>query len=205
MKNVRNTIWKRFGSILNSFLMLRMSAKLHKSVNVNQMKRIAGSFVFAMAVGAMVISCTSQNEKEQSTQNQEAFTAADIHLGEHMRDIQYYTLKLGLSLQHKNGPLAQFYLDEVEEAYQELSDKSIVEEGIDISALLHQLLEPGLKAVDSVLLQNDTSRFIPVYHALIEKCNSCHREAKHEFIVIQMPEENFNGQDFRLPSAGNAR
>ena len=89
-------------------------------------------------------------------------------------------------------------LHEVEEAYGEIADKSIADEGIDISALLHQLLEPGLKSVDSVLMHNDTARFIPVYQSLVQHCNSCHRETKHEFIVIQMPEGNFNGQDFNV-------
>ncbi len=171
---------------------------MHESVNEEQMKKVARCLVFAIAIGTMVISCSPQIEKEQAAAKQQTFTAADIHLGEHMRDIQYYTLKLGLSLQHKNGPLAQFYLHEVEEAYGEIADKSIADEGIDISALLHQLLEPGLKSVDSVLMHNDTARFIPVYQSLVQHCNSCHRETKHEFIVIQMPEGNFNGQDFNV-------
>ena len=141
-------------------------------------------------------SCAGDEQSAATNESTKIFTAAEVHLGEHMRDIQYYTLKLGLSLQHRNQPLANFYVHEVDEAYEELADKKIEDDGIDISALLNELLDPKLKQLQLVIEKKDTEQFIPAYQALIQTCNSCHREAKHEFIVIEMPQQDYNGQSF---------
>lgn len=161
------------------------------------MKKRVGILMCALAIVAIIFSCSYEGDNKQPPALN-VFTAADIHLGEHMRDIQYYTLKLGLSVQQKNAPLAQFYLHEVNEVYDELNGKQISDAGIDISGLLRKLFQPGLKSMDSVLTQNDTARFIPVYTVLIAKCNSCHKAANHPYLVIQMPVGNFNGQDFNV-------
>lgn len=161
------------------------------------MKKITG-LLLAVIVGiaGFEYSCTNDQQTKIADESTKTLTAADVHLGAHMRDIQYNTLKLGISLQHQNQPLASFYVHEVEEAYAELADKKIEEEGIDISTLLNQLLDPKLKELQSVIEKNDTAQFITAYQTLIQTCNSCHREAKHAFIVIEMPKQDYNGQNF---------
>lgn len=154
-------------------------------------------FLMCLLVIDLLMNACTGGQKQASIVENEPTQPADTHLGEHMRDIQYYTLKLGLAMQNKNAPLANFYLHEVNEAYEDLDEKNIINDGLDISGLLQELLLPALKMVDTVIVQNDTAQFVPVYHALLEKCNSCHRETKHEFIVIEMPSQSYNGQDFR--------
>ncbi len=146
----------------------------------------------AISVLNIGISCTNAPEKKVA----KSLSASEAHLGEHMGQMQYYVVKLGLALQHKNQPLANFYAGEVNETYEEMRSLNIVDDSIPISRLLNQLLSPVLQNVTSVISQNDTAQFLSQYQALIETCNSCHKETGRPFIVVQAPHEEYNGQDF---------
>jgi len=147
-------------------------------------------------IALLHISCNNTQHTSSNEDSTKVLTISEVHLGEHMRDIQYYTLKLGLSLQYGNQPLTNFYIDEVMEAYEEIVVIKIEDEGIDISALLNQLLEPQLQQLKTVIEQNDTGQFIHSYQMLIQTCNTCHNNTKHEFIKIEVPKQDYNGQNF---------
>src|SRR4030095_17842 len=129
-----------------------------------------------LAAFLIIYSCTNDRQSNGENATSGTISASEAHLGEHMRDLQYYTLKLGLSLQHHNQPLAAFYIGEVKEAYDDIADKKIEDEGIHITALIQQLLKPQLKEMQSVIEKNDSAAFLPSYHMLIQTCNNCHHD-----------------------------
>lgn len=128
---------------------------------------------------------------------------ADTHLGEMMGQMQYYVVKLGLALQHRNQPLASFYMNEVNETYQDIVDKNIMLDSLDISKMIQEILAPAKNQLSQTIQQNDTADFLSGYHAMIMKCNNCHHETNHQFIVIEEPHEDFNGQNFNFPTRKN--
>ena len=120
----------------------------------------------------------------------------DTHLGELMGHLQYNVLKLGLSLQHRNQRLADFYMHEVNESYIDIASKRIIDGNLDISSLIAQILGPSKDRLAAVISKNDTAQFIPAYHAMIGSCNNCHMETNHNYIVIEEPHLEYNGQNF---------
>jgi hypothetical protein len=113
-----------------------------------------------------------------------------------MGQMQYYFVKLGLALQHRNNRLANFYVGEWNEAYEDIASKNIIDSGIDISSMITQILGPEIRELDTVVATNDTARFDAAYHAVIASCNNCHIETNHDFIIIEEPHGDFNGQNF---------
>jgi len=147
---------------------------------------------------AIIITALSFSESCQTSPatNQAASRLPDTHLGELMGQMQYYTVKLGLSLQYKNQPLASFYMNEVNETYQDIVDKKITNGTFNISDMIQQLLSSSKDRMEKVIAKNDTANFEDSYRALVNSCNNCHRETNHAFIVTQEPSEPFNGQNF---------
>ena len=148
-------------------------------------------FSSAVALSAMAISqsCQSPVKPQEPVQ-------MDTHLGELMGQMQYYMVKLGLSLQHQNQPLAAFYMNEVNEAYQDIVDKKITHGTFNVSEMIQQLLSSSKDRMEKAIAKNDTAHFEDSYRALVSSCNNCHRETNHAFIVIQEPTQSFNGQNF---------
>lgn len=147
---------------------------------------------------AIVITTISVFESCQTSPaiNQAASLRPDTHLGELMGQMQYYTVKLGLSLQHKNQPLASFYMNEVNQTYQDIVDKKITNGTFNVSDMIQQLLSSSKDRMEKAITKNDTAHFEDSYRLLVNSCNNCHRETNHGFIVIQEPNEPFNGQNF---------
>ncbi|HYV90411.1 MAG TPA: hypothetical protein VE978_01450 [Chitinophagales bacterium] len=117
----------------------------------------------------------------------------DTNLGKMMGQMQYYFVKLGLALQHRNQRLANFYLNEVSEVYDDIASKNITSNGRNISLLITQILQSKKSDLKTVIAANDTSQFDAAYHAVITSCNNCHMETNHDFIIIEEPSGNFNG------------
>src|SRR4051812_24766364 len=98
-----------------------------------------------MVLGFVLIqSCqSSQKQKEESEQT------VDTHLGELMGQMQYYTVKLGLALEHHNQPLAAFYINEVNETYQDIVDKKITHESYKVSDMIQQILSTSKERLEN--------------------------------------------------------
>src|SRR5258706_16070035 len=63
----------------------------------------------------------------------------DTHLGELMGHMQYEFIKLGLALQHHNQALANFYMHEVNEAYDDIVSKNVMDGPVNISQKITQI------------------------------------------------------------------
>src|SRR5262249_28045424 len=111
--------------------------------------------------------------------------------------MQYEFLKLGIALQHRNQPLALFYMHEVNEAYDDIVNANATQDQINISEKITQIY-PTKRRLESTIAADDTANFISAYHALVVSCNNCHMETNHSYIVIEEPHENYNGQNFDM-------
>ena len=65
----------------------------------------------------------------------------DHELLENMGDMRRHTAKLGYSIQAKNGPLAEFYLEEILEIMEELREIEAYE-GIPVAKSVRTILDP---------------------------------------------------------------
>jgi hypothetical protein len=156
-------------------------------------KKIISILVFLPTVFFLLENCS------EDTSNNKPVVAApiqDTHIGELMGRMQYNFVKLGLALQHRNQRLANFYIDEVNEVYDDIASKNITNNGKDISLLITQILKSKKDNLKTVIAANDTAQFDAAYHAVVVSCNNCHLETNHDFIVIEEPHGDFNGQDF---------
>jgi len=157
-------------------------------------KKIISFLAFSLIIFPLFENC-SQNSSSENKSTESALPQ-DTHLGEMMGQMQYYFIKLGLALQHRNYPLANFYVGEWNEAYEGIASKNITDNGMNISSLITQILGPRIKEMENVVAKNDTAQFDVTYRAAIASCNDCHTETQHDFIVIEEPHGDFNGQNF---------
>jgi len=154
------------------------------------LKKLLLSTAVAWIVISFIQSCQTSSTTPETSQTQ------DTHLGELMGQMQYYVVKLGLALQHQNQPLASFYMNEVNETYDNIVNKKIKLNEMNISDMIRQLLNNSKQRLEQTIAGNDTANFAGNYHALITSCNNCHRETNHAFIIIEEPRGDFNGQNF---------
>lgn len=148
--------------------------------------------VFCLA-GALIMSCNPVEdnvEKSAEGYNAEYFQPG---IGFFMSRIQVFHEKLGLSGEHENWDLANFYIHELEETVEELEMAKKGRDELKLLFTLTQQIELIEKAVDN----KDFVAFKDSYLQLTSTCNSCHVAAGYDYIVIKEPtENNFSNQDF---------
>lgn len=150
--------------------------------------RIASLLIALAALIGLFFAMQRIGELERRIGSREAGVGdKHIELAVVMGRIQRYHQKLWASGQAGNAELAAFYLHELEEAMEEVVDAQVVEDGIDISALMRtygistiELLEKKLKEEGVAALHADAE-------LLVNTCNSCHISSGHAFIRIQVP------------------
>lgn len=103
---------------------------------------------------------------------------------------QRFIEKLYFAGSNKNWELADFYLEELAEKAEDIAKHNIVEDEINISTLIKEALYSKIEAVDNSIKKQDAKLFQQSYLALIDGCNTCHVNAKHGFIQIQVPTAN---------------
>ena len=107
----------------------------------------------------------------------------DHELLENMGDMRRHTAKLGYSIQAKNGPLAEFYLEEVLEIMEELREIEAYE-GIPVAKSVRTILDPTVPALESALAASNWEEAEATYETFLNGCNRCHAALEHEFIFI---------------------
>lgn len=130
---------------------------------------------------------------------------AEHHEGEHvelavlMGHLQRFADKLHFSGANQNWQLASFYIEEIEEAGEEIEKAKITEDGKDVSALMGQMLLPQLKAVEKAVEEKSLPKFQEAYQMMVKSCNDCHTATDHAFIRITVPTEpTYRNQDFKV-------
>ncbi len=113
-----------------------------------------------------------------------------VELAPYMSQLQTLTHKLGLSIQHSNHRLAEFYLYETLEALEDIKIEVPEYRGQAIALLVDRLATPTYTALQTAIKEDKTEgpdvneRSAAVFTAVVQSCNQCHAVTKHEFIKI---------------------
>lgn len=117
----------------------------------------------------------------------------DLGLVTWMGRLQYYTHKLGLSLDAGNQALVGYYTHEVEEVIEAIEDIES-ENDIPIGSLVKKILVPAFEtfeaSFETSLDSGDRKRLNADYDGLIAACNQCHDTAQRPYLVIQRNHDN---------------
>jgi hypothetical protein len=108
-------------------------------------------------------------------------------LGDQMHALQLRHAKLWFAGRAENWQLAAFELEEIGESLDRVGRWHAENEPIPITAAIKAYMRRGRYAVDQSIRQRNPDAFPKAFDELTYGCNSCHRAAKHEFIVIQRP------------------
>jgi mono/diheme cytochrome c family protein len=101
-----------------------------------------------------------------------------------MKDMQYWTHKLALSIDAGNLELADFYHHELEEAVEDLIDSIDTYDGFAIAQLTSSMLMPALETLEDRLDDDDVAGMRVAFSGVVQACNSCHQVTEHAFIRI---------------------
>jgi hypothetical protein len=97
----------------------------------------------------------------------------------------------------KNWPLAAYELDELEEAMEDVARYQPHWNDLPIAKMVKSIMADLIKALSSAIDTGDEARFVSAYGKVTEGCNSCHRAADRDYLVIQVPRHSsFPDQDF---------
>jgi hypothetical protein len=155
--------------------------------------------LFIICIGLM--SCGNNNNGQQALQKK--IDSLEIRLadsykpgfGEFMSSIQIHHAKLWFAGQNQNWKLADFEINEIKEALEDLN--KYCNDRPEIKSI--GMINPPLDSITSAIQQKDPGRFKSYYILLTNTCNSCHQQTQHEFNVIRVPSTPpFSNQDFEL-------
>ena len=135
-------------------------------------------------------------------------------LAHHMAYIQRYAEKLYFAGVNDYAPLAQFYVEELEETFEAVESGGYVEEGREVAELVQTVALPAVEGVERAVAAQALSTgasgsagaralFEARYAGLVQACNSCHETTGHGYVRIVVPQASgFPNQDFRPAGAG---
>ena len=112
-----------------------------------------------------------------------------------MGRLQYFTHKLGLSVSAKNQALQGFYVHEVEEVVEELTEVEDFD-GIPIGKLVETILEPALDKLEHAVKAKDFAAADAAFDEMLNACNSCHENANRSYLRIERRTDNPYLQSF---------
>jgi hypothetical protein len=117
-------------------------------------------------------------------------------LGEFMSGIQVHHEKLWFAGTAQNWKLANFEIDEIREALDDI--QRFCTDRPEIASI--PMILPPMDSISKAVAQQDLPRFKSAFVLLTYTCNNCHRATKHEFNVIQIPTTPpFSNQVFTKP------
>lgn len=115
-------------------------------------------------------------------------------LGEFMSGIQVHHAKLWFAGQAGNWKLSDFETKEIREALDDI--QTYCTDRPEVASL--PMIRPPLDSVDQAIRNRSLPQFKSAFILLTNTCNNCHRSAKHEFNVIQIPAvPPFTNQSFQ--------
>lgn len=128
--------------------------------------------------------------RELSKATPVAVAAPDPEVAVYMARIQVYMHKLYWAGMAQNVPLADFYRHEIKEVMAEVAKAGIVDEGVNVSAMMSSTGIPAVDAMKTHLQEKGVEGFAGVYNGLVDACNTCHKATGHGMIQVQVPSEN---------------
>jgi len=123
-----------------------------------------------------------QQERQQFAKINEGQTTPE--LAEYMQYIGGYMHKLSLSVEARNGPLADFYMHELQASA--LATKQDVPgyEGYDIAFFMEEFLDPHIDSLRTTLKTRDWEAIEAQINTTVESCNTCHNATGHGFVQV---------------------
>jgi hypothetical protein len=119
----------------------------------------------------------------------------DVDFVGYMTRLQYFTHKLGLAVSAQNKELQGYYVHEVEEIIEEISEVEQYK-GIPVGQLIRDTLLPSFEFFEETMQKGDSGATDAGYVKVLEACNACHKAADHGFIRIERRTDNPYIQDF---------
>jgi hypothetical protein len=101
-----------------------------------------------------------------------------------MKQMSYWTHKLGLSIEAENDRLADFYHHELEEATEYLVATKAEYKGLPIAQLIETMMAPVVEDMENALEDGDWPGVRRSYNMLVQSCNSCHAATGYGQIII---------------------
>ncbi len=143
-------------------------------------------FAGTLACTLLLAAC-SQEQPATPNAAQSSVTIIEEYtpgLAAQMKDMQYWTHKLALSIEAENTELADFYHHELEEAVEDLTGSIDTYDGFPIAQLTTAMLLPALENLENELDSGDWSAVRESFSSVIASCNSCHQATAHGYIRI---------------------
>jgi mono/diheme cytochrome c family protein len=107
----------------------------------------------------------------------------DVELATYMGELHRFSQKLGYAIEGRNGPLAGFYVHEVEEVIEQLA-RVKEHDGLPIGQMTQTMAVPLIEPLDRAIQVGDWPAATGHYLGLIQSCNTCHIATQHAFIEI---------------------
>lgn len=111
-----------------------------------------------------------------------------------MEDVGYHFANLWFAAEHKNWPLADFYLAETRShlrwAVRIRPVRQTKAGDVDLTGILDAVDKTGgvmLSAIKTAIEQKNTGAFTNAYRQTLEGCYSCHKASEKPFIRPQVP------------------
>lgn len=139
--------------------------------------RAAMIVIPAMLFGWFITGCDGQDSTG----------GGNPQLASHMSDVQRYTDKLGYALEARNGPLASFYLAQIDESMQIIITRFPDHEGKSVGSLAKTLTVPKINPLQQSIKSEKWNDADDRYTALIDSCNQCHASTFNQYIVVEPP------------------
>ena len=126
------------------------------------------------------------------TTEEPKFELADV-----MGKMQWHTNKLFFAGKYNNWELADFYVEELEEALEELEESGLVENDISYGPLAKSITSDPINKLREAIESEQSDNFNDAYLGMVRACNNCHVASKHAFIRIVLPKQPVSdNQDF---------
>jgi hypothetical protein len=116
-------------------------------------------------------------------------------LGEFMSSIQIHHNKLYFAGENKNWKLADFEVQEINEALEDIPKFCADRE--EVKSI--QIIQPAIDSINNAITQKSPTLFKSSFVLLTNTCNNCHRATNHAFNVVKIPDAPpFSNQDFKV-------
>jgi len=142
-----------------------------------------------LAIIALILSCNQQNgdtQKLQATIDSLQKQLANTYrpgLGEFMLGIQLHHAKLWWAGQNRNWPLADFEVNEIKEALEDI--QKYCSDRPEVKSI--GMIAPAIDSISNSIQHKSDQSFRTSFTLLTNTCNNCHKATEHAFNVVTIP------------------
>ena len=157
--------------------------------------------IFTFIITILIItSCNQQNDKMENVQatidslQKKVDESYKPGLGEFMSGIQTHHAKLWFAGQNQNRPLANFEVNEIKEALEDIQKNCNDRPEVKAIGMITAPIDSVINSIQQKNLQLFKSGFV----LLTNTCNTCHKATEHGFNIITIPTNlPVTNQDFK--------